>query len=110
VRRCGARSEQAAPCTSPPWAGLAASENLELARSSGCRGWGRIRRCHHGARMLESHAHKELLVKRGMSETLIATSPPIEEFEQTLEATRRAGASMSVERRSAGRDGRVSER
>jgi len=40
--------------------------------------------------MLEkATAHKELLVKRGMSETLIADiTAAIEEFEQTLEATR----------------------
>src|SRR2546430_17185293 len=40
--------------------------------------------------MLEkATAHKEMLVKRGMSETLIADiTTAIEEFEQTLEATR----------------------
>src|SRR5437762_7091028 len=71
--------------------GVAASENLELAAEFRLPRVGPNQAFVTMARgMLEkATAHKELLVKRGMSETLIADiTAAIEEFEQTLEATR----------------------
>ena len=71
--------------------GVAASENLELAAQFRLPRVGPNQAFVTMARgMLEkATAHKELLVKRGMSETLIADiTAAIEEFDQTLEATR----------------------
>src|SRR5207247_10089746 len=71
--------------------GVAASENLELAAQFRLPRVGPNQAFVTMARgMLEkATAHKELLVKRGMSETLIADiTAAIEEFEQTLEASR----------------------
>jgi hypothetical protein len=72
--------------------GVAASENLELAaqfrlpRVGPNQAFATMAR---GMMVEKATAHKELLVKRGMSETLIADiTAAIEEFEQTLEATR----------------------
>lgn len=71
--------------------GVAASENTELAAQFRLPRVGPNQAFVTMARgMLEkATAHKELLVKRGMSETLLTDiTAAIEEFEQTLEATR----------------------
>ena len=71
--------------------GLAASENTELAAQFRLPRMGPNQAFVTMSRgMLEkATAHKELLVERGMSESLLADiTAAIEEFEQTLEATR----------------------
>lgn len=71
--------------------GVAANENLELSAQFKLPRVGPNQAFVTMARgMLEkATAHLELLVKRGMSETLLVDiSAAIEEFEQTLEATR----------------------
>src|SRR4051812_3945181 len=73
--------------------GLAASENAELGEQFRLPKVGPNQAFITMARgMLEkATVHKELLVKRGMSEALIGDiTAAIEEFEQTLEATRAA--------------------
>ena len=71
--------------------GVAANENVELGAQFRLPRVGPNQAFVTMARgMLEkATAHQELLVKRGMSETLLADiTAAIEEFEQTLEATR----------------------
>src|SRR5438046_3488697 len=71
--------------------GVAGSENLELAAQFRLPRVGPNQAFATMARGMVEKAttHKELLVKRGMSETFIADiTAAIEEFDQTLEATR----------------------